>query len=69
MGGSDTMLSPMDLTQSQKMPWVITCSDTMRNYRLSQKLKLLRNGELNHLIIYIYILNLLNSNIQEVWNF
>ncbi len=29
----------------------ITCfNDTMRNYRLSQKLKLLGNGEFNHLI-------------------
>ena len=27
----------------------ITCSDTMRNYRLSQKLKLLGYGEFNHL--------------------
>ena len=26
-----------------------TCSDTMRNYRLSQKLKLLGYGEFNHL--------------------
>ena len=29
----------------------ISCSDTMLNYRLSRKLKLLRNGELNHLTI------------------
>ena len=28
----------------------ITCSDTMRNYRLFQKLKLLGYGEFNHLI-------------------
>ena len=27
----------------------ITCSDTMRNYQLSQKLKLLGYGEFNHL--------------------
>ena len=27
----------------------ITCSDTMKNYRLSQKLKLLGYGEFNHL--------------------
>ena len=27
----------------------ITCSNTMRNYRLSQKFKLLENGEFNHL--------------------
>ena len=29
----------------------ISCSDTMLNYRLSQKLKLLGNGEFNHLTI------------------
>ena len=29
----------------------ISCSDTMLDYRLSQKLKLLGNGEFNHLTI------------------
>ena len=29
----------------------ISCSDTILNYRLSQKLKLLGNDEFNHLII------------------
>jgi hypothetical protein len=28
----------------------IKCSNTMRNYQLSQKLKLLGNGKYNHLI-------------------
>jgi hypothetical protein len=27
----------------------ITCSNTIRNYQLSQKFKLLRNNEFNHL--------------------
>jgi hypothetical protein len=31
----------------------ITCSDIMINYQLSQKLKLIRNGEFNHLIIIL----------------
>ena len=35
----------------------ISCFDTMLNYRLSQKLKLLGNGEFNHLTIILTILN------------
>ena len=31
----------------------ILCSDTMLNYRLSQKLKLSRNDEFNHLTIIL----------------
>lgn len=31
----------------------VSCSDTMINYRLSQKLKLLRNDEFNHLNIVL----------------
>ena len=31
----------------------ISCSDTMLNYRLSQKLKLLGNCEFNHLTIIL----------------
>ena len=36
----------------------ISCSDTMLNYRLSQKLKLklLENGEFNHLTISLTIM-------------
>jgi hypothetical protein len=35
----------------------ISCSDTMRNYRFSQKLKLLGNCEFNHLTNILTLLN------------
>ena len=34
-----------------RIEFKISCSDTMLNYGLSQKLKLLGNGEFNHLTI------------------
>ena len=37
----------------------ISYSDTMLNHRLSQKLKLPRNGEFNHLTIVLTLLELL----------
>ena len=41
----------------------ISCSDTMLNYWLSQKVKLLENGEFNHLTIS------LTKNFHSVWDF
>ena len=35
----------------------ISCSDTMINYRFSQKFKLLVNGEFNHLTIILTMRN------------
>ena len=35
----------------------ISCSNTVLNYRLSQKFKLLGNDEFNHLIISLTIAN------------
>ena len=40
----------------------ISCSNTMLNYRLSQKLKLLGNSEFNHLTISLTIRTWLTSN-------
>ena len=36
----------------------ISCSDIMLNYKLSQKFKLLGNGEFNHLTISLTKLNI-----------
>ena len=44
----------------------ISCSDTMLNYRLFQKLKLLRNGEFNHLTISLTLWNTYNKEIGKL---
>ena len=46
----------------------IFCSDTMLNYRLSQKLKLLGNCEFNHLTISLTDI-IRKNNQSEIWLF
>ena len=43
----------------------ISYSDTMLNYQLSQKLKLLRNDEFNHLTINLTAIKLSKKEIKE----
>jgi len=38
--------------EKTKIELMISCSDTMLNYRLSQKFKLLEYGKFNYLITY-----------------
>ena len=45
----------------------ISCSDIMLNYRLSQKLKLLGNGEFNYLTISLTAKSSLGSKNKKNW--
>ena len=46
---------------------MIFCFDTMLNYRLSQKFKLLGNGEFNHLTINLTHSLYINSLPHHTW--